>query len=85
MPAAAPEVQGLLETFPELARELPPVIEDQRMPPAIEDQRVPLEYMVNERFLGLEDVAELRVGEVEALLREYQGLVGVLKKAGLVG
>lgn len=67
-PKEGAPVRDLLETFPDLAKELP----------------AQLEYRVNARFAGLQDVRELRIGDVEVLLQEYQNLVGELKKKGLV-
>ncbi|KAF8250901.1 hypothetical protein K440DRAFT_616542 [Wilcoxina mikolae CBS 423.85] len=64
-------VKDLLETFPDLAKEMPGPVEK-------------LEYRVNARFAGLQDAGELRIADVEVLLQEYRGLVGELKKKGLV-
>jgi len=38
---------------------------------------------VNRRFADLQDVAELKVGEVPALFEEYKRLVGELRMRGL--
>lgn len=77
-PGAAPAlekeapVRDLLEAFPDLARDVP-LLSPGR-----------LDYRVNARFVGLPDAAQLRIAEVDALLREYQDLVGLLRKRGLV-
>ena len=66
------EVQDLLQSFPELAGELPMVKEEK------------LEYVANERFAGLADAGELKLVEVDELLKEYRELVGVLRKRGML-
>lgn len=37
----------------------------------------------NERFLACQDAGDLRLGEVEGLLKEYRRVVGVLKEVGV--
>jgi len=81
MPEKKEEVKDLLETFPDLAnaKGLSP------LEIGVAGGGVSkLDYKVDERLAGCRDAGELRVKDVEGLLREYKTLVGELRGRKLV-
>ncbi|KAA8904857.1 hypothetical protein FN846DRAFT_779322, partial [Sphaerosporella brunnea] len=75
-PPTTQQLQGkeLLEALPELAKDLVPTTTPLER----------LEFKPNRRFVECEDVRELKIGEVEGLLKEYRALVGELRRRGLI-
>ncbi|KAK4230812.1 hypothetical protein QBC38DRAFT_8921 [Podospora fimiseda] len=67
-------VVELTTAFPDLAAALPP---PPQQPPTIQQISPPIQ-----RFMEMQNAAELKVGEVFELLRDYKRLAGALKEVG---
>lgn len=80
-PEKKEQVKDLLETFPDLA-----ISKDfsQLRTGAADGGVSKLDYKVDEGLAGCMDVRELRIKDVEGLLREYKTLVAELKRRRLV-
>jgi len=75
------EVKDLLEAFPDLANSQGLSQSGTGMAGGGVSK---LDYKVDERLAGCTDAAELRIKDVEGLLKEYKALVGELKRRRLV-